>query len=163
MADLLECLIQIKGVADTPRRLGARWSELRTLRGDAASASVGTRVFATMSDAETRFQHCLKLMLANDRPSLPSLGSRPDREPRDPETGCEHANGRAVARVEQRAARFTAARAETVAVLDRCTAEDLNRVGLEPARGPMTVADLVALMLAHDTDQLARLVEAAHS
>ena len=51
-------------------------------------------------------------------------------------------------------AQFRERRAATVAVLERCSAEQLGRIGLAPSRGPLTVADLVALMLAHDTDCL---------
>jgi hypothetical protein len=53
---------------------------------------------------------------------------------------------------------FAARRADTVQVLDQCSAEQLNRIGIEPSRGPMIVADLVAVMLAHDTDSLGDLV-----
>jgi hypothetical protein len=45
-----------------------------------------------------------------------------------------------------------------VRVLEACSADQLNRIGIEPSRGPMTVADLVAVMLAHDTDRLGELV-----
>lgn len=139
MADLLECLIQIKGVADTPRRLGIRL---------AAEAGVapgrGARVARQMCEAEECFGRCLAFMLAHDRAVLPAL-------PRVESVG----EGAGEEKDEAGwLARFTERRAGIVALLDRCSADQLNRIGLEPSRGPMTVADLVAVMLAHDTDCL---------
>ena len=136
MADLLECLIQIKGVADTPRRLGIRLAA-------AVAPGHGSRVARRMCEAEESFGRCLTLMLAEDRPVLPAL-------PRvDPVA--EDSEGKAEAGW---LAQFAARRSRVVALPEQCSAEQLNRIGLEPSRGPMTVADLVAVMLAHDTDCL---------
>lgn len=142
MADLLECLIQMKGVADTPRRLAARVRDC-VGRGQEERAR---DVAARLAMAEARFASCLSLMLAEDRPALPPLDlSSLDVDPARPLADCLQD--------------FGWRRHHTVEDLERCSAEDLNRTGFEPSRGPMTVADLVAVMLAHDTDQLGRLVE----
>ena len=141
MADLLECLIQIKGVADTPRRLAAR------VRGAVAVGrqEVASTVVSRMVAAEGRFAACLDGMLAGPTPALPSLDL----------ASLENDPGRSLGDSMQD---FAWRRAQVVRRLETCSAEELNRVGFEPSRGPMTVADLVAVMLAHDTDQLGLLV-----
>ena len=146
VADLLECLIQIKGVADTPRRLAVRMSQMTggpTPHPDADRRA--REVTSRMAWAELVFRDCLSRMLAAQRPALPPLPSR-------------HPAADGLPSAVEAQALFTARRADTVRVLDHCSAEQLNRIGLEPSRGPMTVADLVALMLAHDTDSLGDLV-----
>lgn len=146
MADLLECLIQIKGVADTPRRLDARLGLVGEGR-DQAARGRGARIARAMAEAEERFAGCLALMLSEDRPPLPPL----------PRVAISEGDTEEVAAGARWCAQFSARRAGTVAVLERCSADQLNRIGLEPARGAMTVADLVALMLAHDTDCLGEI------
>jgi hypothetical protein len=146
VADLLECLIQIKGVADTPRRLALRAAE--AVDRSSSSGAVERRAWditVRLLAAERRFRDCLSLMLSRDRPELPALGGdgRADDVP-DALDACQR--------------EFAARRAATVGVLDACTADQLNAIGIEPTRGPMTVADLVAVMLAHDTDCLGELV-----
>jgi hypothetical protein len=141
VADLLECLIQIKGVADTPRRLGERVRAAVAVGREAEAASVAARLAA----AEARFASCLEAMLAGHGRALPSLDlTSLDVDPEQPLGDSMQA--------------FAWRREQMVRVLEKCSAEDLNRVGFEPSRGPMIVADLVALMLAHDTDQLGRLI-----
>jgi hypothetical protein len=144
VADLLECLIQIKGVADTPRRLRLR---LAARPPGGADSARGARVARRMAEAEERFARCLTLMLAEDRPPLPALPRIADDVRED---------GEGVAAAEWQG-QFLRRRADTVSVLERCSAEQLGRIGFEPSRGPMTVADLVALMLAYDTDCLGDL------
>ncbi len=95
------------------------------------------------------FARVLSLMLAEDRPALPAL-------PRCSEDAAEESGSEAPWETT-----FCTRRAATVAVLEQCSAEQLNRTGAEPSRGQMTVADLVALMLAHDTDCLGELSRAA--
>ena len=87
-------------------------------------------------------------MLSLDRPRIPALAlsAAPDDFPGSLGDG----------QVE-----FAARRAETVRVLERCSADQLNRIGIEPLRGPMTVADVVAVMLAHDTDRIGDLIPEA--
>jgi DinB superfamily len=146
VADLLECLIQIKGVADTPRRLARRVAETADRSWPAADAARRAQhVTRRLLAAERRFCDGLSLMLSCDRPAVPALTAGGDTDDR-PET------------LEACQREFAARRAATVAILDACSADQLNRIGIEPVRGPMTVADLVAVMLAHDTDQLGELV-----
>ena len=148
MADLLECLIQIKGVADTPRRLALRLEAARRLSGT-AGADRGALVAHRMAVAEECFGRCLSLMLTQDCPSLPRLPKAVEEEAEaGRQAGTRESDDTGVQ------ARFRARREATVAVLDRCSAEQLGRLGLAPSRGLLTVADLVALMLAHDTDCL---------
>jgi hypothetical protein len=146
VADLLECLIQIKGLADTPRRLALRTAA--TVSGSPSPEEAARRshdVAGRLLSAEREFRRSLSRMLADDRPSLPGLDAiGATGIPSDRPGECERA--------------FAAERAETVRLLEACSADQLNRVGIEPSRGPMTVADLVAVMLAHDTDRLGELV-----
>jgi hypothetical protein len=146
VADLLECLIQIKGLADTPRRLALRAAAFAAASpGPGEAAGRAREIAGRLLAAETEFRCALSLMLTRERPVLDRLPeARMTGAPRD-------ASGDG-----QRT--FAAERAETVRVLEACSAEQLNRIGLDPSRGPMTVADLVAVMLAHDTDLLGDLV-----
>jgi hypothetical protein len=148
VADLLECLIQIKGVADTPRRLALRLEAARRLSGH-VGAHRGALVATRMVVAEECFRRCLSLMLSHDRPLLPRL---PKAIADEGEIGSRGGTGESDGAGLQ--VEFRVRRAATVAVLERCSAEQLGRTGLAPSRGPLTVADLVALMLAHDTDCL---------
>ena len=146
MADLLECLIQIKGVADTPRRLAQRVAEAadRSSSREAVERRAWD-ITVRLLGAEQRFRDCLSLMLSRDRATLPELErGGPAGDPPTTLEACQR--------------EFEARRAETVVVLDGCTADQLNTIGIEPLRGPMTVADLVAVMRAHDTDRLGELV-----
>ena len=152
MADLLECLIQIKGLADTPRRLAQRAAEFASSPSSPATAvERGVETARRLLAAETQFRGALSLMLTRDRPALAMLpgdamaGTAPATD-----VPCESFNAC------QRA--FEAERAETVRLLDACSADQLNRKGNDPLRGPITVADLVAAMLANDTDRLGDLV-----
>lgn len=140
MADLLECLIQIKGVAETPQRLAVRVRRAVAAGREQEARAVAERLAA----AETRFAACLTAMLSAERPSLPPLDL----------TSLDVASAPSLADCLQD---FGWRRRLVVEALDRCSAEDLSRVGFEPSRGPMTVADLVAVMLAHDTEQVGRL------
>ncbi len=146
MADLLECLIQIKGVGDTPRRLTCRVEDtFERASSREAAADLARAVAARLATAELRFGECLSLMLSHDRPMLPPvITATPD----GPLSGTP----------QDWQERFVARRGETMRALESCSAEQLNRIGIEPSRGPMTVADLVALMLAHDTDTLGELI-----
>ena len=101
--------------------------------------------------AETQFRRALSLMLTRDRPALGIL-------PGDATAGAAPTGGVPGDSFDACQRAFAAERAETVRMLDGCSAEQLNRTGIDPLRGPMTVADLVAAMLAHDTDRLGDLV-----
>jgi hypothetical protein len=149
VADLLECMIQIKGLSETPGRLSRRIRELRASRPDPAASGAAVHAVAALAVAESSVQQCLTLMLSTDRPVLaaPVIA--------EPETVS------LALPIDVWLDRFTAARRETVQLLARCTSQDLNRCALDPVRGPTSVADVVALLLAHDTDQVGRLVPPA--
>lgn len=149
MADLLECLIQIKGLADTPRRLAKRTAE--AVSGAPSPPGVARHardVACRLLVAEREFRDSLERMLSDDRPAVTGLDT----------VGASGAAGAARGSLGECERAFAAERAETVRVLEACSADQLNRIGIEPSRGPMTVADLVAVMLAHDTDRLGELV-----
>jgi hypothetical protein len=146
VADLLECLIQIKGVADTPRRLAQRVADaLDTSPSREVAERHARQVTWRLLAAEQRFHDSLSLMLSRDRPTVFQLAV------------CE-TPGDPLGSLGDCQEQFAARRAETVRALDMCSADQLNRIGIEPSRGPMTVADLVAVMLAHDTDRLGELI-----
>jgi hypothetical protein len=150
MADLLECVIQIKGLAETPPRLAALadGADERRWR-DRPSPGVWApiEVLAHLADFELIAGARLCAMLTLDDPPLHSFDG---------------------AKLAERAGyldwplagtlqRFRRRRAETVELLDRCSAEDLGKTGIHPSRGRITVADLVAVMLAHDADHVGQI------
>jgi hypothetical protein len=152
VADLLECLIQIKGLADTPRRLVQRAAEFAATPSFEAVAAVGgIEVARRLLAAETRFRRALSLMLTCDRPELEVM-------PGDSPSDAELARGVPGDSFDACQSAFADQRAATLRLLDACSAHQLNRKGIDPLRGPITVADLVAAMLAHDTDRLGDLV-----
>jgi hypothetical protein len=55
------------------------------------------------------------------------------------------------------AERFERRRRENLELLETCSAEDLGRTGIHPSRGRITVADMVAVMLAHDADHVGQI------
>jgi uncharacterized damage-inducible protein DinB len=152
MADLLEALIQIKALAETPARVATL---LRLAPGEAwarrprPGAWAPVEVLAHLADTELFHGTRVRLILAGDRPFLqPFEGSVLAEQARylewPPTLAFE---------------RFRARRAETLELLSGCSAAQLERVGVHPARGEITVADLVALMLAHDTDHVGQMRE----
>jgi uncharacterized damage-inducible protein DinB len=150
VADLLECLIQIKGLADTPFRLAALLEladEARWRARPSATVWAPIEVLGHLADLELIFGARLRAMLTIDEPALAQVGG---------------------ARLAARARyldwpltialdRFTRRRQENLELLDGCSADDLNRTGVHPSRGRLSVADLVAVMLAHDTDHVGQI------
>jgi uncharacterized damage-inducible protein DinB len=150
MADLLECLLQIKALRETPDRIAA------LLQGAPAGAWAHrpaenvwapVEVLAHLAELELVYGVRLRLMLTSERPSLPrfdqdALATRAHHIAWQPALALE---------------RFRVRRNESLEVLDGCNAEELERTGVHPTRGEMTVADMVALMLAHDTDHVGQI------
>lgn len=134
MADLLECLLQIKGLRHSVDRLGALAEVART-GGDGAGAAV-SRAAAEMGAAEERWQSVL-------------AGALPGRDWRGRPVAAPHAADAIEA--------FASARRLTLEVLDCCSAGDLGTLTTAPGIGRVTVADVVAHMLAHDTERLGAL------
>jgi hypothetical protein len=132
MADLLECLLQLRGLRESLTRLESLENRARRA-GGALAASADETTAALLSAGEG-----WRRVLA---PVLPL--------PTDRETAAPGQDGPL--------ARFRHQRLETLAALDTCSADDLaSLVPLVDGR-PVTIADVVAHMLADDTERLGRL------
>lgn len=150
MADLLECLLQIKALRETPNRVAALVHDAPAeawARRPAEDVWAPVEVLAHLADLELVFGVRLRLMLTSVRPTLPrfdqdALAARAHHIAWEPELALEH---------------FRVRRDESLELLDGCRAAELERTGLHPTRGEMTIADMVALMLAHDTDHVGQI------
>jgi len=142
VADLLECLLQIKGLRETVSRV----TQVRSrAAGQAGSASPALQEEAS---------HRLESLLAAERDwqrffrdALP--GKR---------TAALHSPQPVSRSVPDLADAFVAARLSTLALLDDCSAQELSTIGATADRPRLTVADAVAAMLANDADVVGRLV-----
>jgi hypothetical protein len=127
MADLLECVIQIKALgAALGTAIGAR-----STSGLVSAELQGVSVWQRMTDAERRYALALGAAGAD-------IVHSGDDAP--------------AARAD-----FASLRRANLAMLDRCTAAELAGVVEWPGRPSTTVADLVAIMLANDTEALGEL------
>jgi hypothetical protein len=138
VADLLECVIQIKALEDSIVRL-------ERLVG-APAVSNDPRVEALLVrliDAEHRYA-ILRLMTPA---SKALLGER----------FCEDHVAGDRSRSDSPVDEFTALRRANLGALQACTAADLASRVEWPGCRHTTVADLVAIMLAHDTEVLGEL------
>lgn len=152
MADLLECLVQIRALAETPRRateLLRRFPPVAWGWRPSPAVWSPVEVLAHLADAELFYGTRLRSMLTIERPPLPlfdqaALAERADYRSWPPELAL---------------ARLITRRGETCELLGRCGAAELERTGVHPGGGVLTVADLVAVMLAHDTDHLGQIRE----
>lgn len=124
MADLLECLIQLKALEHSLDRLERFVS--------AAPAAAHPHVDALMD----------RLIEAEDAYARALLCREPVRDP----SGCA-----------TRLGRFAAVRRATLSVLQGYSAEELGRPVAWPGRPRTSVADLVAIMLAHDTERIGEI------
>jgi uncharacterized damage-inducible protein DinB len=144
MADLLECLIQIKGLRETCTRLEEMLQHYPMrlwLQRPRTQKWTPAEIVAHLADAETFFGVRVRLMLTAEHAFLPAF---------------EQERLAARARYSEwppllALARFRTRREETLELLEGCSADELARTGEHPRRGVITVADLVAIMLAHDT------------
>lgn len=150
MADLLECLLQIKALKETSSRVAALLHEAPAeawTRRPELDIWAPVEVLAHLADVELVYGVRLRLMLTSVHPVLPRfdqdvLAARAHYVAWKPALALE---------------RFHVRRSDSLEVLDGCSAEDLERTGVHPTRGDMTVADMVALMLAHDTDHVGQI------
>jgi len=124
MADLLECLIQIKALRETLEKVAS-------LSGNAPAAADGVGVWNRMADAERSYAAALGTAAGETSPA----GGVSDEARRV----------------------FVALRHANLSALERCTASQLAGPIIWPGRRSTTVADLVAIMLAHDTEALGHL------
>ncbi|MBE3072104.1 MAG: DinB family protein [Acidobacteria bacterium] len=150
MADLLECVIQIKGLGETAPRLAAmvdQAPEDRWWIRPAPGVWAPIEVLGHLADLELMFGARLRAMLTVDQPALQRVdGARLAARARYLDW-----------RVPEALARFRRRRDDNLELLETCSAAELGRVGLHPSRGPITVADMVAVMLAHDTDHTGQI------
>jgi hypothetical protein len=123
MADLLECLIQIKALGETLERV-------TRLPGGAGAAVCGAR----LAEAERRYGIALGTDNEGRMHAAPSAAGP-------------------IAPQEE----FAARRRLNLAMLNGCTAARLGGLVDWPGRPSTTVADLVAIMLANDTEALGEL------
>lgn len=130
MADLLECLIQMRALAET-----VTLSVFAGTRVDASEMEDVTvsRVWQRMAGAERRYAAALGADAAAVAHS-------------------EWKTDATAPRVE-----FVNVRTANLEVLGRCSAAELDRLVPWPGRSATTVADLVAIMLAHDTEVLGQV------
>lgn len=127
MADLLECLIQVKGLEHSIARLERFLAEVPSHARPAVEAALDRLI-----EAERAYAGALPGGTPTPRFGVP----------------------------EAKRQRFAAARRSNLQSLDRCSAEDLGRPVDWPGRPGISVADLVAIMLAHDTDCIAEIQRA---
>lgn len=150
MADVLECLAQIRALAETVPRLEVLVREVMVERWRVRPAPgvwAPIEVLAHLADFELVYGARLLGMISADSPHLQAIDPAAlahrlvyfEREP------------------AAELARFAARRADTLAVLRGCSAAELERTGIHARRGAITVADLVAGMLAHDTSHVGQI------
>jgi hypothetical protein len=131
MADLLECLIQIKALGETLRLAEA---ETSSISSSEPAGLVRVPDWQVMCDAERR---CAAALGTNSPGRLDLVPSA------DAEAGPR--------------AEFLRLRRANLARLNNCTAAELAGPVEWPDRRSTTVADLVAIMLANDTEVLGEL------
>ena len=109
-------------------------------------------VLCHLRDTEETFMLRFESMMAMDDPKLP--GANPDRWAE------ERQYLRSVA--SEALGAFRKRRGESLTFLRKCTPQQLERGGLHPTRGRMTIDDFATLMAWHDDnhlDQLKRALE----
>ena len=124
MADLLECLIQIKALEHSIARL----EHFAGQAPEALRPGVNA-VLDRLLDAESAY--AVAVRMASPAPSVASSADRLDR--------------------------FTGARRAILATLQQYSAADLGRAVDWPGRPGTSVADLVAIMLALDTELIGEI------
>ncbi len=145
VADLLECLLQISALRHTTSCL-AGVSGQAGPAGPGAEIDLAPGVGTGLVEAEQELSDRLRAVLPNG-PSLPSTIGSPPGTNRDPGLQDDRTY----------LGRFLLLRHANLAILDRCSADDLSRKVASAGSGARTVADLVASALARDTDTLGTL------
>ena len=144
--------MQIKALVETAPRVAQM---LRTAAPEAWTRRLGpgvwapVEVLAHLADTELFYGTRVRLILTGDRPFLQPFEGAPLAE------RASYISWAPPVAFE----RFRTRRAETLELLSGCSAGELERVGVHPLRGEVSVADLVALILAHDTDHVGQIRE----
>jgi hypothetical protein len=154
MADLLECVLQIKGLRGTIDRLavlvsdtpGGVWAARDEAHGGAAVLSA-IDLLARLAEIELVHATAVRLMLTTARPVLPAVD----------ESALLALGRRRHWSAQDAFDRFLARRRDNLELLDGCGADDLSRVGVHPSRRAMTLADLIAVMLATDVEHVGEI------
>jgi hypothetical protein len=150
MADLLECLLQIKGLRNAADRLSEIASRTEADRwGKAGQSGVPSpaEMLARLADLEFLYGTWLRLMVGSEQPLLPPIEDLPI-------VGLARLRDWSAADARDR---FLRRRHDNLELLDRCSAQDLARVGIHPTRRTLTVADVVATMLASDFERVGEI------
>jgi hypothetical protein len=150
MADLLECLLQIKGLRETADRLAALVKSVDANRWNHAPGpeeASAADLLVRLAEIEILHGVWLRLMLASARPALPVFD----------EHGLVNLGRYRHWEVNEALERFLARRGDNLELLESCSANDLSRTGVHPIRRDMTIADVVALMLATDVERLGEI------
>lgn len=141
MADLLECLIQIKALEESIARLA------RLVGASAATdRPCVLALLARLVESERRYAIVRLVTRSATAPGRPRAEAHPGMDAR-------RTSPTAVDSVEE----FVALRRANLEGLRACTAADLASFVDWPGRTHTTVADLVAIMLSSDTDVLGQL------
>ncbi len=146
MADLLECLLQIKGLHGTIERLDALGAATAPDRWNEQACAI----LSSLAEMEIVYGAAIRLMLTEVEPRLPAA----DR------TALSTLGARQQCTPQRAFERFAVRRRDNLDLLDNCTAEDLSRIGHHPSRRAMTLADLIAVMLAGDVEAVGEIREA---
>ncbi len=160
MADLLECLIQVGALSETTRRLVAavydRWEDSRPHQPAANADGVAEALLF-----HSAHERVCRDSLVRALPSGPALAPTSTALRVDAQSilGAKLESLPAAWRDQLLA--FLALRVENLEAVGRCSAADLSAAAPYPGRGSTTVADLVAIMLASDTDMIGRVRRAA--
>jgi len=136
---LYECLVQIRALRDTAQRL----TGFVPAGPETAVASAVTELLRRRAQLELTHGEWLALLLGTGVPALAEV--EPDET--------------AVAAVDA----FLAAREANLALLERLGAGELEQTGVLPDGRPAAVTDVVAMMVAADTDAVAELRDAPRS
>jgi hypothetical protein len=141
VADLLECLLQIKALREGPKRLAnlvARHPAAAWYRADRTGKSAFDRLAYLASSERERLRWLQFALASSTAPTpAPSDGGEP--------AGQEGEIGELVAHC-------ATLRQRALALLEQCDAAGFLRAAALDGRGRIAVADLIAIMLADDCD-----------
>jgi uncharacterized damage-inducible protein DinB len=145
-----ERLVRMARTADDLAAAVAGHSQAALTARPSAEAWSATEVVCHLRDIEEFYLGRIKLILANQEPTLVLLD--PDRWAKDRQYRRND--------LAEALATFREARAETLAFLAGLAADQWERRATHPIRGPITVRNIVHSMAKHDQVHLAQLERA---